>query len=90
MLSPNVDLLDQLPVLGDLMAHMPTRLHAQLYDALGIELLYRHDLNQVTIYATITPSTPRALAALLRQRARHQPARHQPVSVRSKLYREAR
>ena len=40
------------------MDHMPTPLHARLYDAFAIDLLYRHDINQVTIHATITPATP--------------------------------
>jgi len=29
-----------------------------MYDAFGIELLYRHDLNQVTTHAAITTSAP--------------------------------
>jgi hypothetical protein len=62
-----VDLLDLLPVLGDLMAHLPARLHAQLYDAFGIEILYRHDSRQVTIHAVITTSTPGSLAAIIGQ-----------------------
>ena len=41
------------------MTHLPARLHAQLYDAFGIEILYRHDSRQVTIHATITTATPR-------------------------------
>jgi hypothetical protein len=62
-----VDLLDLLPVLGDLMAHLPARLHAHLYDAFGIEILYRHDPRQVTIHATITTATPGTLAQIISQ-----------------------
>jgi site-specific DNA recombinase len=65
--APDVDQLDQLPVVGDLMAALPTGLYRQLYDAFGIELLYHHDLRQVTIHAAITTSTPAALAAIIRQ-----------------------
>jgi hypothetical protein len=56
--APDADLLDLLPVPEDLMTRLPTRLHAQLYDAFGIELLYRHDPRQVTIHATLIASTP--------------------------------
>lgn len=36
-----------------------------LYDAFGIQVLYRHHLNQVTIYATITDTTPATLTAII-------------------------
>jgi hypothetical protein len=61
-----MDLLDLLPALGDLMAHLPARLHARLYDAVGIEILYRHDSRQVTIHATLTTATPGTLAQIIR------------------------
>ena len=35
------------------------------YQAFGIELLYNKEQNQVTIYATITTSTPQTVAALI-------------------------
>jgi site-specific DNA recombinase len=63
--APDLDLLEKLPVIGDLLARMPARLHARLYDAFGIELLYRHDINQVTIHATITTATPAALHTII-------------------------
>ena len=56
----------KLTLLGDLMAHLPARLYAQLYDAFGIEILYRHDSRQVTIHATITTATPGTLAQIIR------------------------
>jgi hypothetical protein len=65
--APDAGLLDLLPVLGDLMAHLPARLHAQLYDAFGIEILYPHDSRQVTIHAVITTATPGTLAAIIGQ-----------------------
>ena len=66
-LAPDLDLLDQLPILPDLMEYLSPGQYRLVYDAFGIELLYRHDLNQVTIHAAITTSTPTALTALIRQ-----------------------
>jgi hypothetical protein len=54
-----------LNVIAGLMNLMPARLHARLHDVLAIEILYRHDLHQVTIHATLTTSTPGALTALI-------------------------
>jgi site-specific DNA recombinase len=59
------DLLDALPNLGDILASAPRRLQAALYEAFGIELLYNNDIHQVTIWATITDSTPRTVAAII-------------------------
>jgi len=58
-------LLDALPILGDILNQAPARLRHQLYDAFGIELLYRHDMHQVTIYATVTATTPATIAAIM-------------------------
>jgi hypothetical protein len=59
------ELLDQLPVitqrLGD---DTPLSYEQALFDALGIQLLYRYHMGQVTIFATITDATPGAIAAL--------------------------
>ena len=52
---PDGHLLDLLPVPGDLMTHLPTRWHAQLHDAFGMEIRYRHDPRQVT---SKRPSSP--------------------------------
>lgn len=65
--APDLDLLDQLPVIGDLMADLPAPLHAQVYETLSLELLYSHDVRQASIRAVITTSTRPALAALIRQ-----------------------
>jgi hypothetical protein len=53
---------------GDLMTYLPTRWHAQLHDALGMEIRYRHDPRQVTIQATRITATPGALAQIICQR----------------------
>jgi site-specific DNA recombinase len=59
------ELLDQLPVitrrLGD---DTPLSYEHGLFDAFGIQFLYRPHLRQVTIFATITDTTPQAIAAL--------------------------
>ncbi|HEV2371845.1 MAG TPA: recombinase family protein [Streptosporangiaceae bacterium] len=59
-------LLDALPLLSAGLPHLPRRLQAQLFAAFGLELVYNKEDHQVTIYATITPSTPAALTALIR------------------------
>ncbi len=43
----------------------PAELLYQLIAAVDVQCLYRKDKNQVTIWATITPSTPATVAALL-------------------------
>jgi site-specific DNA recombinase len=57
-------LLDRLPILGDLLADAPARLWEQLLAAFDIQALYNKNLHQVTIRATITDSTPQAVAAI--------------------------
>ena len=48
-------------------ASSPTHptLQAQLFAALDLQLIYKKDTHQVTIRATITPSTPATLAAII-------------------------
>src|SRR5262249_22688836 len=58
-------LLDALPILGDILTHAPARLQAQLFTAFGLELINNKQDHQVSIYATITPSTPAALTAII-------------------------
>jgi hypothetical protein len=58
-------LLDALPMLGDILADAPPSLQARLFAAVGLELIYNKQDHQVSIYATITPSTPAALAAII-------------------------
>jgi site-specific DNA recombinase len=57
-------LLDAIPSLAGLLADAPARLQQQLYDAFGLELLYNRPDHQVTIRATLTASTPAAVAAI--------------------------
>jgi len=63
--DPAPELLDALPLLGDILATAPARLQAALYQAFSIELLYNTDMHQVTIWATITSTTPATLAAII-------------------------
>ncbi len=58
-------LLDALPMLGDALSSLPVSIQARLFAAFGLELIYNKQDHQVTIYATITPSTPQALAAII-------------------------
>ena len=58
-------LLDALPLLGDMISESPGRIQALLFQAFGLELIYNKEDHQVTIYATITPSTPDALAHII-------------------------
>jgi len=58
-------LLDALPLLGDALPRLPASIQARLFAAFGLELIYNKDDHQVTIYATITPATPAALAAII-------------------------
>jgi hypothetical protein len=51
-------LLDALTMLGDILADTPASLQAQLFAAFGLELIYNKEDHQVSIHATITPSTP--------------------------------
>ncbi len=44
---------------------MPASIQARLFAAFGLEMIYNKQDHQVTIYATITPSTPAALAGII-------------------------
>jgi hypothetical protein len=70
-------LLDDLPLLGDTLDLHPERLRAALYEAFDIQALYKPDMHQVTLFATITSNTPRAVAAILTQ-AGDEPAQAHP------------
>jgi hypothetical protein len=61
----DLGLLDRLPMLGDLLASAPDRIKRKLFDAFDIQALYSKSHNQVTFWATITPSTPATLAAII-------------------------
>jgi len=52
-------------MLGDLLAAAPDRIKQKLVDAFDIQALYSKAHNQVTFWATITPATPAALAAII-------------------------
>ena len=52
-------------MLGDLVTEAPIRLQRRLYEAFDLQLLYNKHMHQVTIWATITPSTPGTLAAII-------------------------
>jgi hypothetical protein len=58
-------LLDRVPMLGDILERAPDRLKQKLIDAFDIQALYNKAGNQITLWATITPSTPAALAAII-------------------------
>ena len=57
-------LLDELPYAPGLLADAPDAIREALYAAFDIQCLYRHDVGQVTIWATITDTTPGIIAAL--------------------------
>ncbi len=69
----HAELLDAIPLIAGNLAKLPERIQAALYQAFDIQLLYRKDMHQVTIWATITDSTPRAVAAIIAD-AGHDPA----------------
>jgi hypothetical protein len=52
-------------MLGDLLGQAPERIKQKLLDAFDIQALYSKTHNQVTLWATITASTPAALAAII-------------------------
>ncbi len=58
-------LLDQLPTAAAIFTQAPPRIQQALITAFDIQALYRHDQDQVTLWATITSDTPRTIAALL-------------------------
>jgi hypothetical protein len=52
-------------MLGDILDAAPDWLKQKVFDAFDIQALYNKTGNQVTLWATITPSTPAALAAII-------------------------
>ena len=58
-------LLDELPYAPSLLADAPATIRETLYAAFDIQCLYRQDTSQVTIWTTITDTTPAIIAALL-------------------------
>ena len=76
--TPDPSLLDRLPMLGDLITEAPIRLQRRLYEAFDLQLLYNKHLHQVTIWATITPTTPGTLAAIINDSDDGHPAASNP------------
>jgi len=58
-------LLDELPYLAGQLDDAPADLVAALLDALDIQVLYRPEQHQATIWATLTDTTPATTTALL-------------------------
>jgi hypothetical protein len=65
--TPDQDptLLDELPYLTAQLCDVPADLVAGLLDALDIQVLYRPELHQATIWATLTDTIPATITALL-------------------------
>lgn len=59
------DLLSQLPHAADLINQAPSHIMAALYEAFDIQILYRPDQHQATIWATLTTATPQTIKDLL-------------------------
>jgi len=57
-------LLDELPVLGDILPSLPPALKARLLAAFGIEILWNKPGGQVTVFAEITQATLQAIPSL--------------------------
>ena len=57
-------LLDELPLLGDILPDLPPALKARLLAAFGIEILWNKPGRQVTVFAEITENTLQALPGL--------------------------
>ncbi len=63
--APRPDLLDVLPLLGDILTRAPARRQQQLYQAFDLQILYDSGKHQVSIHAVISSATPRTLAAII-------------------------
>jgi hypothetical protein len=61
----DTSLLDLIPLLASTIELHPEHIQAKLYQAFDIEALYNNDMHQVTIFATITASTPGTITQLL-------------------------
>ena len=74
----HAELLDALPLLSGNLSRFPERIQAALYHAFDLQLLYNKDMHQVTIWATITSSTPHAVAAIISDASHPAPATTTP------------
>jgi len=52
-------LLDELPILGDILTEAPAVLTERLLDVFDMQAVYKRDKDQVTIHATLTDATPK-------------------------------
>ncbi len=52
-------LLDELPILGDILTEAPAALTERLLDVFDTHAVYNRDKRQVTIHAAVTDATPR-------------------------------
>src|ERR1039457_5305888 len=66
----HAELLDAIPLLSGNLSRLPERIQAALFQAFDLQLLYRKDMHQVTIWVTITDSTPHAAAAIINDASR--------------------
>jgi len=57
-------LLDELPLLGDIMPGLPPALKARLLAAFGLEILWNKPGQQVTVFAEITENTLQAIPGI--------------------------
>jgi hypothetical protein len=58
-------LLDELPLLGDILTNAPADLIERLLAIFDLNAVYNRDKHQLTIHATITSTTPQSLRDLL-------------------------
>jgi len=58
-------LIDLLPIAAHVLPGAPDKIKTLLLDAFDIQAIYRKDMHQVTIYATLTDATPDTVKLLL-------------------------
>src|SRR5579859_3805839 len=74
-------LLDELPTLGDIVTNAPEGLTERLLAAFDLKAVYNPGKHQMTVHATITDTTPQAVADLLADpRADHNRPAPQPAT----------
>ncbi len=61
----DLTLLDGIPALAGLFDQAPEDIREAIYEAFDIQVLYRDQTRQATIWATITDATPQAIASLI-------------------------
>ena len=63
--AADTELLDRLPLAGDILPRLTPRLKAKLFQAFGITVLWNKPASQATVRAEITDTTLRAIPAIL-------------------------